>query len=48
MSKKAKFCVENLNLHYGDFHALKNINMNIEKMRLQHSSVRPAAVNPHF
>ena len=31
MSKKAKFCVENLNLHYGDFHALKNINMNIEK-----------------
>lgn len=31
MSEKAKFCVENLNLHYGDFHALKNINMNIEK-----------------
>lgn len=31
MSKKAKFCVENLNLHYGDFHALKNINMNIEE-----------------
>lgn len=24
-----KFTIENLNLHYGDFHALKNINMNI-------------------
>ena len=24
-----KFTVENLNLHYGDFHALKNISMNI-------------------
>lgn len=34
MSKKAKFCVENLNLHYGDFHALKNINMNIEKNKI--------------
>ena len=26
-----KFEINNLNLHYGDFHALKNINMNIEK-----------------
>ena len=24
-----KFTVENLNLHYGDFHALKNVSMNI-------------------
>lgn len=31
MSAEAKFNVENLNLHYGDFHALKNINMKIEK-----------------
>ena len=23
-----KFVIKNLNLHYGDFHALKNINMN--------------------
>ena len=26
-----KFVIKNLNLHYGDFHALKNINMNIPK-----------------
>ena len=24
-----KFTVENLNLHYGDFHALKNVSINI-------------------
>ena len=27
----SKFEVENLNLHYGNFHALKDINMNIEE-----------------
>ena len=26
----SKLSIENLNLHYGDFHALKNINMEIE------------------
>lgn len=31
MSADAKFNVGNLNLHYGDFHALKNINMKIGK-----------------
>ena len=29
-----KFEIKNLNLHYGDFHALKNINMNIEKNQI--------------
>ena len=29
-----KFEINNLNLHYGDFHALKNINMNIEKNQI--------------
>lgn len=29
MSAQAKFDVNNLNLHYGDFHALKDINMKI-------------------
>ena len=29
-----KFEIYNLNLHYGDFHALKNINMNIEKNQI--------------
>lgn len=31
MSADTKFNVGNLNLHYGDFHALKNINMKIGK-----------------
>ena len=29
-----KFEINNLNLQYGDFHALKNINMNIEKNQI--------------
>ncbi len=29
-----KFEINNLNLNYGDFHALKNINMNIEKNQI--------------
>jgi len=29
-----KFEINNLNFHYGDFHALKNINMNIEKNQI--------------
>lgn len=29
-----KFEINNFNLHYGDFHALKNINMNIEKNQI--------------
>lgn len=43
-----KFEINNLNLHYGDFHALKNINMNIEKIRLLHLSVLQAVENRHF
>ena len=43
-----KFEINNLNLHYGDFHALKNINMNIEKIRLLHLSVLQAAENRQF
>ena len=27
----SKFNVQNLNLHYGEFHALKNINMEIKQ-----------------
>lgn len=29
-----KFSIRNLNLHYGDFHALKNINFDIEENRV--------------
>ena len=32
--EKYKFEINNHNLHYGDFHALKNINMNIEKNQI--------------
>lgn len=43
-----KFVIKNLNLHYGDFHALKNINMNIPKIRLRHLSDHLDVVNLHF
>ena len=46
--ENSKFEVKNLNLHYGAFHALKNINMDIAKNEILHLSVHPAAVNQHF
>ena len=33
-SKKDKFDISNLNLHYGDFHALKDVNMQIEANKI--------------
>ena len=33
-SKKYKFDISNLNLHYGDFHALKYVNMKIEANKI--------------
>ena len=33
-SKKYKFDISNLNLHYGDFHALKDVNMQIEENKI--------------
>ena len=33
-SKKYKFDISNLNLHYGDFHALKDVNMQIEANKI--------------
>ncbi|MFQ7131622.1 MAG: phosphate ABC transporter ATP-binding protein PstB [Dorea formicigenerans] len=33
-SKKYKFDINNLNLHYGDFHALKDVNMQIEANKI--------------
>ena len=35
-----KFVIKNLNLHYGDFHALKNINMNIPKNQFAGQTLR--------
>ncbi len=34
MGQNNVYEVKDLNLHYGDFHALKNINMNIEKNKI--------------
>ena len=45
---KPKFDIEKLNLHYGAFHALKDINMQIDEQRSQLSSDRPDAESPHF
>ena len=44
---KPKFDIEKLNLHYGSFHALKDINRSAP-MRSPRSSDRPAAENLHF
>lgn len=43
-----KFTVNDLNLYYGDFHALKNINLDIKEKKLQHSLVLVDVVNQHF
>ncbi len=41
-----KFEVKNMDLYYGSFHALKNINIAIpEKKRSRRSSVLPAAAS---
>lgn len=34
MNGQAKFSVQNLNLYYGDFHALKNVNMEIPEKEI--------------
>lgn len=34
MNSTAKFEIKDLNLHYGSFHALKNINMKIEANKI--------------
>ena len=41
-----KFEVSNMDLYYGNFHALKNVNISIRKKRSPPSSALPAAANP--
>ena len=43
-----KFNISNLNLYYGDFHALKDVDLSINEKKLPHLSVRPAVENPPF
>lgn len=40
------FHIENLNLHYGEKHALKNVSIDILKIKSQLLSVLLAVVNP--
>ena len=44
----SKMKVENLDLYYGKFKALKNINLDLPKMRSQHLSDHLDVVNLHF
>lgn len=43
-----KFTIENMNLYYGKFHALKDVNIRMKKTESQPSSVRQAAVSQLF
>lgn len=41
----SKISIKNLDLYYGDFKALKNINLEIEENKITRLSDRPAAEN---
>ena len=41
------FKIKDMDLYYSDFHALKDINLDIHRPRSLHSSVHPAVENPH-
>lgn len=40
-----KITIQNLDLYYSEFHALKDINMHIREKKSLHSSGLPAAAN---
>lgn len=44
----SKIVVQHLNLHYGENHALKDINMNIAQMQSLHLSAPVDAESLHF
>ena len=48
MSNKIKVKVENLNLYYGENHALKDVNMDIQENAVTALSDHLAVVNQHF
>ena len=43
-----KLCTRNVNLYYGENHALKDINLDIKTNKITALSVLRAAVNPHI
>ena len=47
MTDNIKLSIEDMNLYYGAFHALKNINMHIPEKRSQLLSDPVAAANLH-
>ena len=42
-----KFDIENMQLYYDDFHAIKNVSMSIRQMKSLHLSVLQDVVNLH-
>ena len=46
MENKVKISTQNLNLYYGENHALKNINLDLYEIRSLHLSDLPDVVNP--
>ncbi len=44
----SKISIKDMNLYYGDFHALKNVNLEKKKIKLLHLSDHPAVENPHY
>lgn len=48
MSDNIKLSIEDMNLFYGNFHALKDINMHIPEKEITAFIDRVDVVNPHF
>ena len=43
----SKISIKDMNLHYGDFHALKDVNLEIEENKITHLLDRPDVENRH-
>ena len=44
--ENSKVSIQNMDLYYGDFHALKNLNLEIPANQVTAFIARPAAGNP--
>ena len=44
--ENSKVSIQNMDLYYGDFHALKNLNLEIPANQVTALSARPAAGKP--
>lgn len=43
----SKISIKNMELHYGDFHALKNVNLEIEANKITAFTVHPDVESLH-